>query len=265
MHISARLTSWGPTLAREARAERQMMWVTVAQMKVRLFFHARGSRVEDLARVMAQWLAILMTSQICKPLDMRVGRKSLARMDRRRGRRALWLKQSKTEAGRSQKHGQKPQRKTLLTQRPGGAHWSKSTAASSWRTREASLATISRWVGTSWKSHVTALSDTDLPERTFLAWLRTSLSFASIGIAVTQLFRLNASLKTANKRDIESTLVSPSQTSPSLSEQPLLAIAASQPLDKQKLSQLGKPLGATFLGICKLCPPRLRGPLRVLH
>ncbi|KAF3909521.1 hypothetical protein AA313_de0204329 [Arthrobotrys entomopaga] len=31
-------------------------------------------------------------------------------------------------------------------------------------------------------------------ERTFLAWLRTSLSFASIGIAVTQLFRLNAAI-----------------------------------------------------------------------
>lgn len=30
-------------------------------------------------------------------------------------------------------------------------------------------------------------------ERTFLAWLRTSLAFASIGIAITQLFRLNAS------------------------------------------------------------------------
>ncbi|CAG8582611.1 4756_t:CDS:2, partial [Paraglomus occultum] len=30
-------------------------------------------------------------------------------------------------------------------------------------------------------------------ERTFLAWLRTSLSFVSIGIAVTQLFRLNPS------------------------------------------------------------------------
>lgn len=31
-------------------------------------------------------------------------------------------------------------------------------------------------------------------ERTFLAWLRTSLAFASIGIAVTQLFRLNTSI-----------------------------------------------------------------------
>ncbi|CAN6671447.1 hypothetical protein TRVA0_044S01068 [Trichomonascus vanleenenianus] len=28
-------------------------------------------------------------------------------------------------------------------------------------------------------------------ERTFLAWLRTSLAFASIGVAVTQFFRLN--------------------------------------------------------------------------
>ncbi|KAI0160365.1 hypothetical protein GGR57DRAFT_417424 [Xylariaceae sp. FL1272] len=31
-------------------------------------------------------------------------------------------------------------------------------------------------------------------ERTFLAWLRTSLSFASIGIAITQLFRLNTAI-----------------------------------------------------------------------
>lgn len=33
-------------------------------------------------------------------------------------------------------------------------------------------------------------------ERTFLAWLRTSLAFASIGIAITQLFRLNTSIQT---------------------------------------------------------------------
>ncbi|KAK5220206.1 hypothetical protein LTR96_006384 [Exophiala xenobiotica] len=31
-------------------------------------------------------------------------------------------------------------------------------------------------------------------ERTFLAWLRTSLAFASIGIAITQLFRLNTTI-----------------------------------------------------------------------
>ncbi|KAI1162574.1 hypothetical protein F5B18DRAFT_373808 [Nemania serpens] len=54
-------------------------------------------------------------------------------------------------------------------------------------------------------------------ERTFLAWLRTSLAFASIGIAVTQLFRLNTSL-------------TDSQTN-------------------KHLQHIGKPLGATFIGI----------------
>lgn len=58
-------------------------------------------------------------------------------------------------------------------------------------------------------------------ERTFLAWLRTSLAFASIGIAVTQLFRLNTSLVNDGKGGSGS----------------------------QTLRQMGKPLGATFLGI----------------
>ncbi|KAI0845130.1 hypothetical protein F5Y00DRAFT_247111 [Daldinia vernicosa] len=55
-------------------------------------------------------------------------------------------------------------------------------------------------------------------ERTFLAWLRTSLSFASIGIAITQLFRLNTAI---------------------------------EPDDPQFLTirRVGKPLGATFIGI----------------
>ncbi|XP_014562428.1 hypothetical protein COCVIDRAFT_32893 [Bipolaris victoriae FI3] len=61
-------------------------------------------------------------------------------------------------------------------------------------------------------------------ERTFLAWLRTSLSFASIGIAITQLFRLNTSLAD-----------SPDRSSPSSHQ--------------IKMRQLGKPLGATFIGI----------------
>ncbi|KAF7952801.1 hypothetical protein EAE96_006027 [Botrytis aclada] len=58
-------------------------------------------------------------------------------------------------------------------------------------------------------------------ERTFLAWLRTSLAFASIGIAITQLFRLNTSTSTTP--------------------------APSEP--KSSLRHLGKPLGATFVGI----------------
>lgn len=58
-------------------------------------------------------------------------------------------------------------------------------------------------------------------ERTFLAWLRTSLAFASIGIAVTQLFRLNTSLPDSND-DVVNT---------------------------DPLRHVGKPLGATFLAI----------------
>ncbi|KAF1945907.1 hypothetical protein EJ02DRAFT_337454 [Clathrospora elynae] len=57
-------------------------------------------------------------------------------------------------------------------------------------------------------------------ERTFLAWLRTSLSFASIGIAITQLFRLNTNLSNDAK------------SSPQM-----------------KIRHLGKPLGATFIAI----------------
>ncbi|CAH1760671.1 5048_t:CDS:2 [Entrophospora sp. SA101] len=37
-------------------------------------------------------------------------------------------------------------------------------------------------------------------ERTFLAWLRTSLSFISIGIAITQLFRLNLNGKKSDDK-----------------------------------------------------------------
>ncbi|KAI0450518.1 hypothetical protein F5B21DRAFT_490775 [Xylaria acuta] len=54
-------------------------------------------------------------------------------------------------------------------------------------------------------------------ERTFLAWLRTSLAFASIGIAISQLFRLNSSL-------------AHEQT-------------------EHHLRHLGRPLGAAFIGI----------------
>ncbi|KAG9779862.1 hypothetical protein KCU95_g11707, partial [Aureobasidium melanogenum] len=65
-------------------------------------------------------------------------------------------------------------------------------------------------------------------ERTFLAWLRTSLSFASIGIAITQLFRLNTSI--ANEDGSKAT-------------------TAVNNIDREKLRQLGKPLGVTFLGV----------------
>ena len=55
-------------------------------------------------------------------------------------------------------------------------------------------------------------------ERTFLAWLRTSLAFTSIGIAITQLFRLNTSISGSAGTN-------------------------------NTLRHIGRPLGATFLGI----------------
>ncbi|KAH7380412.1 hypothetical protein DE146DRAFT_295473 [Phaeosphaeria sp. MPI-PUGE-AT-0046c] len=68
-------------------------------------------------------------------------------------------------------------------------------------------------------------------ERTFLAWLRTSLSFASIGIAITQLFRLNTSLSSPSHHRSSSDPANASSSS------------------KEHLRHLGKPLGATFIGI----------------
>ncbi|KAL8673985.1 MAG: hypothetical protein Q9168_001628 [Polycauliona sp. 1 TL-2023] len=64
-------------------------------------------------------------------------------------------------------------------------------------------------------------------ERTFLAWLRTSLAFASIGIAITQLFRLNTTI--SEREGLE-----PKRGG------------------SYHLRQVGKPLGATFMGIAIL-------------
>jgi len=60
-------------------------------------------------------------------------------------------------------------------------------------------------------------------ERTYLAWLRTSLSFASIGVAVTQLFRLASTI------------------------QPGASTGGAE-----NLRRLGRPLGATFIAIAVL-------------
>lgn len=67
-------------------------------------------------------------------------------------------------------------------------------------------------------------------ERTFLAWLRTSLAFASIGVAVTQLFRLNTVRSSAPAIDYYETILTSSDTT-------------------QHFCRLGKPLGTTFIGI----------------
>ncbi|KAK7225987.1 hypothetical protein V2G26_013990 [Clonostachys chloroleuca] len=57
-------------------------------------------------------------------------------------------------------------------------------------------------------------------ERTFLAWLRTSLAFASIGVAITQLFRLQTSLPDSGSV-----------------------------INQDTLRHIGRPLGAAFLVI----------------
>lgn len=129
-------------------------------------------------------------------------------------------------------------------------------------------------------------------ERTFLAWLRTSLAFASIGIAVTQLFRLNTTL--ANRQQGSSVAAVPfsplvgqsvpvellpylqnlipanapavQRLGPTLLDQLLLLPPVGERVPQlaldgkveeagfddraaEKLRHVGKPLGATFLGI----------------
>ena len=61
-----------------------------------------------------------------------------------------------------------------------------------------------------------------------MAWLRTSLAFASIGIAVTQLFRLNTSLAKDDASNSDGNLSTGTHL---------------------HLRALGKPIGATFIGI----------------
>ncbi|GIJ83687.1 hypothetical protein Asppvi_002517 [Aspergillus pseudoviridinutans] len=82
-------------------------------------------------------------------------------------------------------------------------------------------------------------------ERTFLAWLRTSLAFASIGIAVTQLFRLNAS--TTSSSNVSSQAF-PSLLSPPFYDSATIRITS----QSQRLRNIGKPLGTTFIGIALL-------------
>lgn len=83
-------------------------------------------------------------------------------------------------------------------------------------------------------------------ERTFLAWLRTSLSLVSIGIAVTQLFQLPSLVGTqspkhpggGNYLDFEQDLLRNDSDLP-----PFLVL--SRRLDS--IAKLGKPLGGSFI------------------
>lgn len=133
-----------------------------------------------------------------------------------------------------------------MNMRVGGGDYWISTEVSNWRTREAWPETILLSV-CSIPSFCSSSHPLTHAERTFLAWLRTSLSFASIGIAVTQLFRLNTSL--SGVKGANSALSDSSSSSPEL-----LLVQQSQQRDNtvadpHRLRQVGKPLGATFLAI----------------
>ncbi|KAJ5161644.1 hypothetical protein N7492_007036 [Penicillium capsulatum] len=86
-------------------------------------------------------------------------------------------------------------------------------------------------------------------ERTFLAWMRTSLAFASIGIAVTQLFRLNTATATTDANSFDTTS-HPAAILPPFSAP--ISNAASSPQDTSRLRSMGKPLGSTFIGVAIL-------------
>ncbi|KKK22206.1 hypothetical protein ARAM_003257 [Aspergillus rambellii] len=82
-------------------------------------------------------------------------------------------------------------------------------------------------------------------ERTFLAWLRTSLAFASIGIAVTQLFRLsNTTTESTNSKEVSSQSI-PQFLSPTFSGPGTVRITNTS----ERLRSIGKPLGTTFIGV----------------
>ncbi|GAA6037380.1 hypothetical protein JCM8097_008540 [Rhodosporidiobolus ruineniae] len=106
-------------------------------------------------------------------------------------------------------------------------------------------------------------------ERTFLAWLRTSLALASIGIAITQLFRLPSNTTTNSSgtsaaassaaasatSDLSSQFASVASAYPSLA--PLLPLLQAQEArlaaaevtvkDSTRYKHLGKPIGGTFI------------------
>ncbi|KAJ5204591.1 uncharacterized protein N7498_005470 [Penicillium cinerascens] len=88
-------------------------------------------------------------------------------------------------------------------------------------------------------------------ERTFLAWMRTSLAFASIGIAVTQLFRLNSANTTSGTNSIHS-LNTPPSVHPHYSYGIFNTSSNPSSQDGARLRSVGKPLGSTFIGVAIL-------------
>ena len=80
--------------------------------------------------------------------------------------------------------------------------------------------------------------------------MRTSLAFASIGIAITQLFRLNTANASSNAKYHGMYDNHPGIQPPSDSASILDTFAMSpSPQDTSRLRSVGKPLGSTFIGV----------------
>lgn len=77
--------------------------------------------------------------------------------------------------------------------------------------------------------------------------MRTSLAFASIGIAVTQLFRLNTPTAATDSNNTPPAILPPTVSHTLLD----LAIPNS-PTESSRLRSVGKPLGSTFIGVAIL-------------
>lgn len=77
--------------------------------------------------------------------------------------------------------------------------------------------------------------------------MRTSLAFASIGIAVTQLFRLNTAATSTNANNIDAS--SPALLPPFYAPSLLDVAAVSSSSGNSQLRSVGKPLGSTFIGV----------------
>lgn len=78
--------------------------------------------------------------------------------------------------------------------------------------------------------------------------MRTSLAFASIGIAVTQLFRLNSANETTQTNSLHS-LTNPPSVLPNYSYDILDIATTPSSQSSSRLRSVGKPLGSTFIGI----------------
>jgi uncharacterized membrane protein YidH (DUF202 family) len=79
--------------------------------------------------------------------------------------------------------------------------------------------------------------------------MRTSLAFASIGIAVTQLFRLNSTTATTGTNGFHNNAaILPPLMSPNM-----LGLASTpSSRDSSRLRGVGKPLGSAFIGVAIL-------------